>query len=65
MEKLVLHYPVKRITLAKDVYKISLKTLKVWLEDIGICHQSTLSPADLRKIVTNYELPEGVEIKWR
>lgn len=61
---MILHYPVKRKTLARDVYRISEKTFKCWLEDIDIIHNGTLSPADLKKIVKTYDLPEGFEIKW-
>ncbi|HEY8933808.1 MAG TPA: hypothetical protein VIM65_01250 [Cyclobacteriaceae bacterium] len=56
-----LHYPVTRKALAR-VYKISGPTLKIWLTDIGIVHNSTLSPADLHKIIDHYDLPGDVEI---
>ena len=59
----VLHYPVKRSALAKT-YKVSKNTFTIWLRDVGIKHGRTLTPADLRKIIANYELPDGVEIKW-
>lgn len=59
----ILHYPVKRKALA-DVYRISEKTFKCWLTDIEIKHEKTLSPADLKKIVKTYGLPDGFEIKW-
>jgi hypothetical protein len=64
IEEIVLIYPVKRSTLAKLVYCVSSKTFKVWLDDIDITHQHTLTPADLQKIVDTYHLPKGVTIMW-
>jgi len=58
----VLNYPVKRAALAQ-VYQISRQTFTLWLRDIGIEHSRTLSPADLRKIVAEYDLPANVTIK--
>lgn len=58
----VINYPVKRSTLAK-VYKISDKTLITWLRDIGIEHSKTLTPAELKRIISHYDLPSDVEIK--
>jgi len=60
----VLHYPVTRIALAK-IYRISAQTFKNWLQDIGITHNNTLSPANLKAIIRHYELPDDVEIKIR
>jgi len=59
----LIHYPVKRSTLAKEVYRISEKTFAKWLRNIGITHQKTLSPADIKRIVGHYDLPDSVEIK--
>ena len=59
----VLNYPVKRATLARDVYKINLRAFTLWLRDIDINHRKTLSPADLKKIIAHYDLPSHVTIK--
>jgi hypothetical protein len=58
----ILNYPVKRSALAK-VYKVSPNTFTARLREIDITHTRTLSPADLRKIIANYDLPNGVEIR--
>jgi len=58
----VLNYPVKRAALAQ-VYQISRQTFTLWLRDIGIKHSRTLSPADLKRIIKEYDLPMGVVIK--
>jgi hypothetical protein len=60
---IVLNYPVKRSTLATQVYRISPQSFSIWLTDIGIDHSRTLSPADLKKIINTYGLPEGILIK--
>jgi hypothetical protein len=59
---IVLSYPVKRTALAK-VYCVHPNTMTARLREIGIEHTRTLSPADLRKIIANYELPSWVEIR--
>jgi len=58
----VLNYPVKRAALAQ-VYQISRQTFTLWLRDIGIKHSRTLSPADLKKIIAEYDLPNGIIIR--
>lgn len=62
MSQVVLHYPVTRQALAK-IYKISRQTFAVWLEDVGITHNHTLTPGDLRKIIRHYDLPDDVLVK--
>ena len=59
---IVLNYPVKRSALAK-VYRVHPNTITAWLREIGIEHTRTLSPADMRKIIANYELPSWAEIR--
>jgi hypothetical protein len=58
----ILIYPVTRSVLAA-VYKITRQTFTLWLHDIGITHRRMLSPADLKKIIRIYDLPEDVQIK--
>jgi hypothetical protein len=57
-----LKYPVTRKVLAAVVYRVHPRTLTDWLRDIGIKHNRTLSPGELRLIIQTYELPTGVEI---
>ncbi len=58
----ILNYPVKRNALAQ-VYKINTKSLRERLREIGIDHGHTLSPKEIKRIISNYDLPDGVEIK--
>lgn len=58
----VLNYPVKRSALA-NAYKVSLKTFRVWLANVGIEHGRTLSPAEIKKIINNYDLPSNVQVR--
>lgn len=59
-----LFYPVKRVTLYRDVYKVNDQTFKRMLNAIGIEHSFTLSPKDLKNIIDNYDLPEGWSVSW-
>lgn len=61
---MVLSYPITRGILAKEVYKVRPQTLKSWLNQIGITHNKTLSPKELRLVITSYELPAGVSIRF-
>ena len=56
-----LRYPITRATLAK-IYRVRPSTLTAWLREIEINHKRTLSPKDLRAILTEYGTPEGVQI---
>ncbi len=53
----MIRYPITRSALA-DAYGISVKTLRIWLIEIAIDHNRTLSPADIKKFTDHYGLPE-------
>jgi hypothetical protein len=53
----MIRYPITRSALA-DAYGISVKTLRIWLSEIAIEHNKTLSPAEVKKFTDHYGLPE-------
>jgi hypothetical protein len=53
----MIKYPITRSALAKT-YGISEKTLRTWLQELGISHNKTLSPAEIKKFTEFYGLPE-------
>lgn len=59
----ILNYPITRSVLAEQVYKISRQSFATWLQDIGITHSRTLSPAEVKKIIDTYGLPVSIEIR--
>lgn len=58
------YYPIKRSTLAREIYGISEKTFKIWIDEIDIPEKCTLSPANLKKIFKHFDLPDDVVIVW-
>ncbi|MCZ8355465.1 MAG: hypothetical protein O9340_12060 [Cyclobacteriaceae bacterium] len=57
----MIRYPITRSALA-DAYGISVKTLRIWLSEIGIEHNKTLSPAEIKNFTDHYGLPETKKI---
>lgn len=52
----VLKYPIRRNDLA-NVYKLDREVIKLWLYDLGITHEKTLSPRELVRFIEHYGWP--------
>lgn len=55
-EKLILCFPVRRKQLGK-IFQVDTRTIRRWLEDIGINHAETLSPKELKVFFQRYGIP--------